>query len=138
METMDSIGSTNKMEIAQLLTDGKISLYFGEIDNLEEDKHLNAYIEVLKSTFRTVNLFLEDNIILETKKCIAGLEGIQKTTFLSNAFRYKIEREILHDISFLKALYFSENIEIILQSNRVKIVVSSDPVVIDIKIKPER
>ncbi len=123
------------MEVAQLLTDGKISLYFGEIDKLEEDKHLNAYIGVLKSIFSIIKPFLDDNIILETKKCLGELDGIQETTFFSNAFRYKIEQENLYKSSFLKVLYFSNNIEIILQSNRVKIVFSSDPVVIDIEIK---
>ena len=123
------------MEVAQLLTDGKISLYFGEIDKLEEDEHLNAYIEVLRSTFSTVKPFLGDDIILETKKCIDGLDAIQEKTFLSGVFRYKIEQEYLYKNSLLKALYFSANIEIVLQSNRVKIVFSSDPVVIDIEIK---
>ena len=123
------------MEVTQLLTDGKISLYFGGIDKLEENKHLNAYIKVLKSTFSIIKPFLDDNIILETKKCIVGLDSIQETTFFSNAFRYKIEQEDLYRSSFLKALYFSDNIEIIIQSNRVKIVFSSDPVVLDIEIK---
>jgi len=122
------------MEVAQLLTDGKISLYFGEIDKLEEDKHLNAYIKVLKSIFSIIKPFLDDNIILKTKKCIGGLDGIQERTFFSSVFRYKIEQEDLCKSSFLKALYFSGNIEIIIQSNRVKIVFFSDPVVVDIKL----
>ena len=122
------------MEVAQLLTNGKINLYFGEIDKLEGDDHLSAYIKVLKSIFNTIKPFLDDNIRIEAKKSIGMLDGVKKSTFFSNIYIYNISQEYLYDNRFLKSLYFSENTDIILKSNRLKMIFYSDPVVIDIEI----
>jgi len=122
------------MEVVQLLTDGKISLYFGTIDKLEGNNHLDAYLEAIKYVFNMVRPFFDNRITIKTKKCINALCGIQQTTFLSKTFEYVVEEEDLYKRSFLEALYFSDNSEILIQSSRMKVVFSSDPVVVEITI----
>ena len=126
---------TMGMEIKNLLTNGRINFYFGEIDNFEGDKHFNAYTESVKYVFSLTKVFFDEKLFLRTSNKLNLLHGKEEIKLFKKSYLYTIFKDDLLDNSFLEILYNSNNNEALIFSSNVKAIISFDPVIVDVVIE---
>lgn len=118
------------MEIKQLLTDGKINFYFGEIDKLSGEEHKESYIKVCCFTMTLIRELFHETLIIETAVQInLRLTNLEQkdNNYLINSIYFFEHLEV-----FFKEIYNSNVHEVSLSSGNLFINIYSDPVDIQI------
>ena len=134
------------MEIIQLLTDGKINFYFGEIDKLSGEEHKEAYVNVCSFTMNLLKQLFNQKLKIETVSkinlSIKNFNQIDDSYIIKSSDFFENLEVVFTDI------YNSNENEVFLSTGNLFINIYSDPVDIQIyygndvleqkKLKPKK
>jgi len=135
------------MEIKKLLTEAKVSLYFGEDSFLVEDKHEDTYIQASLFCMNIVDeLFsnevkiivqhqidseLFSKVIIESKTFADMIQfSFLKQSYYTYLFNLAFFEE--NKKAILKTIYQSNNMEVVINSQKLYINIYADPITIGI------
>ncbi|WP_428739888.1 hypothetical protein [Sulfurimonas sp.] len=125
------------MEIKNILTAGTFSLYFGESSYLTENEYEKTYFSAIQFVMLIVDKLLGNKVVLTCKKEVdfSNLE-IDSVQNLEYEFSKKVF--INNSNKIFKEIYFSENNEVLIKSDRLSLNLCIDPLDIQFYFGDER